>query len=84
MARICAIQFRACIINATKASPLAAFIGAPDLLSVLTDITSNSGERTVTFIVLALFYVVMVQTVILLSAYLVKRMHVPTPGTERA
>lgn len=84
VARVCAIQFRACIINATKASPLAAFIGAPDLLSVLTDITSHSGERTVTFIVLALFYVIMVQTVILLSAYLVKRMHVPTPGTERA
>lgn len=71
VARICAVQFRACVINAAKASPVAAFIGTPELLSVLTDITSFSGERVVTFTMLALFYLLMVQLVITLSARVV-------------
>lgn len=73
VARVCAVQFRACVINAAKASPVAAFIGTPELLSVLTDITSFSGERMVTFTVLALFYLFMVQSVITISARVVSR-----------
>jgi len=61
------VQVRACVINAAKSSPVGAFIGAPELLSVLTDITSFSGERAVTFTLLAIFYILTVQIVIAAS-----------------
>lgn len=67
------IQLRACVINAAKASPVAAFIGAPEMLSVLTDITSFTGERVVTFIMLSLFYLLIVQTVVVLSDRIASR-----------
>ena len=82
--RVSAIQFRASVINASKASPVAAFIGAPELLSVLTDITSFSGERVVTFTVLALFYLLVVQVVIVTSAALVRRLQSSVPGESHA
>lgn len=66
------VQLRACVINAAKSSPIGAFIGAPELLSVLTDITSFSGERAVTFTLLAIFYILMVQTVVLASGWVVR------------
>jgi polar amino acid transport system substrate-binding protein len=83
-ARVCAIQFRACVINAAKASPVAAFIGTPELLSVLTDITSFSGERVVTFTLLALFYLLMVQLVIMLSAWTVQWLAQTEPRNTHA
>lgn len=66
------VQIRACVINAAKASPVGAFIGAPELLSVLTDITSFSGERAVTFTLLAIFYILIVQAVVLASGRVVR------------
>ena len=63
------VQIRACVIHAAKSSPVGAFIGAPELLTVLTDITSFSGERAVTFTMLALFYILIVQVVIVTSAW---------------
>ncbi len=69
------IQLRAAIINAAKASPVAAFIGAPELLSVLTDITSFSGERITTYAILSVFYLTLVQTVVVVSGRLAARMN---------
>ena len=67
-ARVCVTQIRACVVNAAKASPVAAFIGTPELLSTLTDIMSYSGERVAAFSLLALFYLIIVHLVIVLSA----------------
>lgn len=70
------IQIRACVINAAKTSPVAAFIGAPEMLAVLTEITSFSGERIVSFTVLALFYILMVQLVVKISDLISARLQV--------
>jgi len=67
-------QLRAAVVNATKASPIAAFIGAPEMLSVLTDITSFSGERTTTFLMVSIFYLTLVQMVIVVSGRVTKRL----------
>jgi ABC-type amino acid transport substrate-binding protein/ABC-type amino acid transport system permease subunit len=68
------IQFRAAVINAAKASPVAGFIGAPELLAVLTDITAFSGERITTFLILIIFYLILIQLVIILSERLSQRL----------
>jgi ABC-type amino acid transport substrate-binding protein/ABC-type amino acid transport system permease subunit len=68
------IQLRAAVINAAKASPVAGFIGAPELLAVLTDITAFSGERVTTFFILVVFYLIMIQMVITLSGRLIQRL----------
>ena len=68
------IQLRAAVINAAKASPVAGFIGVPELLSVLTDITAFSGERVTTFFILIVFYLILIQMVITLSGSLIQRM----------
>jgi ABC-type amino acid transport system permease subunit len=68
------IQLRAAIINAAKASPVAAFIGAPELLTVLTDITSFSGERTTTYVILSIFYLSLIQIVVMVSGRLTARL----------
>jgi polar amino acid transport system substrate-binding protein len=68
------IQLRAAVINAAKASPVAGFIGAPELLSVLTDITAFSGETVTTFFILIVFYLILIQMVITLSGRLIQRM----------
>jgi ABC-type amino acid transport system permease subunit len=74
IAKDASIQLRAAIINAAKASPVAAFIGAPDLLAVLTDITSFTGERITTFIFLSIFYLCLTQMVVIVSGRLIKRL----------
>ena len=68
------IQFCAAVINAAKASPVAGFIGAPELLAVLTDITAFSGERITTFFILIIFYLILIQLVIILSERLSQRL----------
>lgn len=68
------IQLRAAVINAAKASPVAGFIGAPELLAVLTDITAFSGERVTTFFILIVFYLILIQLVIILSGRLIQRL----------
>ena len=44
-----ATQIVAFLINAAKGTPIASFIGAPELLSALTDITSFSSGRATTY-----------------------------------
>lgn len=73
IARVSATPFRASVINATKASPVAAFIGTPELLSVLIDVTAYSGDRVVTLGILTLFYLLVVQLVVILSARVVEK-----------
>jgi polar amino acid transport system substrate-binding protein len=67
------IQLRACIINAVKASPVAAFIGVPDLLTSLVQISSFTGERSTTFLIVTIFYIFVVQAVVIGSSFVVNR-----------
>jgi ABC-type arginine/histidine transport system permease subunit len=57
-------QIIAFLINATKATPIASFIGAPELLNALTDTTSFSSDRETTYWLLLVFYVAMVLVVV--------------------
>lgn len=84
IARVSATPFRASIINATKASPVAAFIGTPELLSVLIDVTAYSGDRVITLGILTLFYLLVVQSVVVLSAHVVKTLETNATGAQHA
>jgi polar amino acid transport system substrate-binding protein len=84
IARVSATPFRASVINATKASPVAAFIGTPELLSVLIDVTAYSGERVVTLGILTLFYLLVVQLVVVLSARVVNKLNMSASGETHA
>lgn len=72
-----ATQIANFLINAAKGTPIAAFIGAPELLSTLTDITSFSSKRATTYLILLVFYTVVVAIVVWLCfrlrAYLERR-----------
>ena len=59
-----ATQIVAFLINAAKGTPIASFIGAPELLSALTDITSFSSGRATTYTVLLVFYTSVVIAVV--------------------
>ena len=59
-----ATQIVAFLINAAKGTPIASFIGAPELLSALTDITSFSSGRATTYTLLLVFYTVVVMAVV--------------------
>ncbi len=52
------------LVNAAKGTPIASFIGAPELLSALTDITSFSTGRVTTYWLLLIFYIVVVMLVV--------------------
>jgi len=56
-------QIVAFLINAAKGTPIASFIGAPELLSALTDITSFSSGRVTTYTLLLVFYTAVVMAV---------------------
>lgn len=58
------IQLQASLVNASKAVPAASFIGAPELLSSMTDISSFSSSRVSTYVFLLLFYMVVVVAVV--------------------
>ena len=51
-----ATQIVSFLINAAKGTPIASFIGAPELLSALTDITSFSSGRATTYAPADLLY----------------------------
>lgn len=57
-------QIAAFLVNAAKGTPIASFIGAPELLSALTDITSFASGRVTTYCLLLVFYTVMVMGVV--------------------
>jgi ABC-type amino acid transport substrate-binding protein/ABC-type amino acid transport system permease subunit len=59
-----ATQITAFLINAAKGTPIASFIGAPELLNALTDITSFSSGRATTYSLLLIFYTAVVIVVV--------------------
>lgn len=59
-----ATQIVSFLINAAKGTPIASFIGAPELLSALTDITSFASGRASTYTLLLVFYVCVVIVVV--------------------
>jgi polar amino acid transport system substrate-binding protein len=61
-----ATQIVAFLINAAKGTPIASFIGAPELLSALTDITSFSSGRATTYTLVLIFYIIVVMVVVAL------------------
>ncbi|MEQ8335312.1 transporter substrate-binding domain-containing protein [Nisaea sp.] len=65
-----ATQIVSFLINAAKGTPVAAFIGAPELLSALTDITSFASGRATTYTILLVFYVLVVMIVVWLCGRL--------------
>lgn len=65
-----ATQIVAFLVNAAKGTPVASFIGAPELLSALTDITSFSSARGTTYTLLLIFYTGVVMIVVWLCGKL--------------
>ena len=65
-----ATQIVAFLVNAAKGTPIASFIGAPELLSALTDITAFSSGRATTYTLLLVFYTVVVLLVVFLCGRL--------------
>jgi polar amino acid transport system substrate-binding protein len=65
-----AMQIISFLVNATKGTPIAAFIGAPELLSSLTDITSFASGRETTYALVLVFYILVVMAVMGLFAWL--------------
>ena len=65
-----ATQIVSFLINAAKGTPIASFIGAPELLSALTDITAFSSGRATTYSMLLIFYIVVVAIVVYLCGKL--------------
>ena len=59
-----ATQIVSFLINAAKGTPIASFIGAPELLGALTDITSFASGRATTYTLLLVFYVAVVAVVV--------------------
>ena len=60
-------QLLAFVVNATRGSPAASIIGVPELLSAQTDITSFASERTTTYTLLLVFYMLVVSLVVCLG-----------------
>jgi len=67
-------QIVAFLVNAAKGTPIASFIGAPELLTALTDITSFSSGRATTYWLLLIFYTVVVILVVWLCGRLRARL----------
>jgi polar amino acid transport system substrate-binding protein len=65
-----ASQIVAFLVNAAKGTPTASFIGAPELLTALTDISSFSTGRVTTYWLLLIFYTVVVMFVVWLCGRL--------------
>ncbi len=65
-----ATQIVSFLVNAAKGTPIASFIGAPELLGALTDITSFASGRVTTYSLLLVFYVVVVAVVVWLCGKL--------------
>ena len=76
-----ATQIVAFLINAAKGTPIASFIGAPELLSALTDITSFSSGRVTTYSMLLVFYTAVVMLVVFLCRRLQRWLERRPAGT---
>jgi polar amino acid transport system substrate-binding protein len=73
--KVARVRVRACLITAAQCCPIAAFIGAPELLSSMTDITAFTGERVTTLTLLALFYGLAVQVIIVITGRIFDRLN---------
>jgi len=62
-------QIQAFLVNATKGTPVASFIGAPELLNALTDINSFSSTHLTTYVFMLGFYLVAVIVVVRLCDF---------------
>lgn len=51
------------LVNGVKGTPIASFVGTPELLSALTEVTAFTGERVVTYLIALLFYLLIVGVV---------------------
>jgi ABC-type amino acid transport substrate-binding protein/ABC-type amino acid transport system permease subunit len=58
------------LVNAAKGTPIASFIGAPELLGALTDVTAFSSGRVTTYCLLLVFYTAVVMVVVWLCGRL--------------
>lgn len=63
-------QVVAFLVNATKGTPAASFIGTPELLNALADTSSFTSDRTTGNVVLLAFYVLCVLVVVFLFSWL--------------
>jgi ABC-type amino acid transport substrate-binding protein/ABC-type amino acid transport system permease subunit len=61
-----AVQIMSFLVNATKSSAVASMVGVPELLNELTDITSFTSERIMTYSFLLVFYTLLVSLVVML------------------
>lgn len=59
-----AVQIMSFLVNATKSSAVASMVGVPELLNELTDITSFTSERIMTYSFLLVFYTLLVSVVV--------------------
>lgn len=62
-------QIELFLISASKGTPVASFIGAPELMNALTDISSFSSTRLTTYLFMIVFYVAMVMAVATLAEW---------------
>lgn len=58
------VQIMSFLVNATKSTSIASMIGVPELLNALTDITSFTSERVLTYSFLLVFYASLVALVV--------------------
>lgn len=78
------IQIRGCLVNAARGSPVASFVGTPELLSVMVNITAFTGTRASTYLFMIIFYLISIQLVFYvfgkICTYVMKSMAVPVKG----
>jgi ABC-type amino acid transport system permease subunit len=67
------VQVMSFLVNATKGSSVASMIGVPELLNALTDITSFTSERIMTYSFLLVFYSALVLLVVWATRILQRR-----------
>jgi polar amino acid transport system substrate-binding protein len=63
--RCASMQIFSFLVNAAKGAPVASFIGAPELLNALTDVTSFSANgRETTYALVLVFYLAVIAVVV--------------------
>ena len=76
------VQIRACLVNAAKGSPVASFVGTPELLSVMTNITAFTGTRSSTYFFMIIFYLISVQLVVVVCNRILTNMTLTVDNTS--
>ena len=80
--RLASPQIIAFVVNAARASAIASFIGVPELLTTLTDITSFTSERRTTYTMLLIFYMAVVMGVVAICRVVTRRLDTQTAATS--